>query len=106
MDDQKQVERRLGWLACGILLWGAIITVRLVMLQVVHHRDYLRAARKAQEIQVKVPAIRGSIFDCNNRLLAMSTRLLGPRRQKRLLELFGKLEWDQSYDTRAERERR
>src|SRR5204863_8549083 len=75
MDDQKQVERRLGWLAVGILLWGAVITVRLVMLQVVHHRDYLRAARKAQEIQVKVPAIRGSIFDCNGRLLAMSTRL-------------------------------
>ena len=75
MDDQKQVEKRLGWLACVILVWGAIILVRLVMFQVVHHRDYLRAARKAQEIQVKVPAIRGSIFDRNNRLLAMSTRL-------------------------------
>jgi Arc/MetJ family transcription regulator len=28
------------------------------------------------------------------------------RRQKRLLELIGKLEWDQSYDTKAERQRR
>jgi hypothetical protein len=27
------------------------------------------------------------------------------RRQKRLLELVGKLEWDESYDTKAERER-
>jgi hypothetical protein len=25
------------------------------------------------------------------------------RRQKRLLELIGKLEWDESYDTKAER---
>src|SRR5437763_2436323 len=75
MDDQKQVEKRLGWLAGAILLWGAVVIVRLVMLQVVHHHDYIRAARKAQEIEVKVPAIRGSIFDRNMRLLAMSTRL-------------------------------
>jgi Arc/MetJ family transcription regulator len=27
------------------------------------------------------------------------------RRQKRLLELIGKLEWDESYDTKAERQR-
>jgi cell division protein FtsI (penicillin-binding protein 3) len=75
MEDQKQVERRLGWLAGAVLFWGAVIAIRLVMLQVVHHRDYLRAARKAQEIEVKVPAVRGSIFDRNLRLLAMSTRL-------------------------------
>src|SRR5579871_2738319 len=75
MDDQKQVERRLAWLTGAILLWGAVILGRLVMLQVVHHRDYLRAARKAQEIEVKLPAIRGSILDRNGRLLVMSTRL-------------------------------
>ncbi len=28
------------------------------------------------------------------------------RQQKRLLELFGKLEWDQSFDHKAERTRR
>jgi Arc/MetJ family transcription regulator len=28
------------------------------------------------------------------------------RQQKRLLELFGKLEWDDSYDTKAERRRK
>ena len=27
------------------------------------------------------------------------------RRQKRMLELFGKLEWDRSYDYKAERSR-
>ena len=75
MDGRKQVEKRLGWLACVILIWSAFILVRLVMLQVVRHQDYLRLARKAQEIEVKVPAARGSIFDCNGRLLAMSTRL-------------------------------
>src|SRR5205085_2625932 len=75
MDDQKQVEKRLGWLAGVVLVWGAVILVRLVMLQVVHHRDYLKAARRAQEIEIKVPAARGSISDRNGRLLAMSTRL-------------------------------
>ncbi|MDF3062154.1 MAG: hypothetical protein K0S06_2263 [Microvirga sp.] len=28
------------------------------------------------------------------------------RRQKRVLELFGKLEWDAAYDYKAERQRR
>jgi hypothetical protein len=28
------------------------------------------------------------------------------RRQKRVLELFGKLEWDETYDYKAERQRR
>jgi len=28
------------------------------------------------------------------------------RRQKRLLELFGKLEWDKTYDYKAERKRK
>jgi Arc/MetJ family transcription regulator len=28
------------------------------------------------------------------------------RRQKRLLELMGKLEWDEAFDTKAERTRR
>jgi hypothetical protein len=32
--------------------------------------------------------------------------LFAPRRQKRLLELFGKLEWDEAYDYKAERQRR
>src|SRR6476661_10307204 len=75
MEDQKQVEKRLTWLMGVVLVWAAFITVRLVMLQVVHHSDYLRAARKAQEIEVKVPAIRGSIYDRNMRLLVSSTRL-------------------------------
>ena len=75
MDDRRQVNKRLAWLACAILAWSAFILVRLVLLQVVRHQDYLKRARQAQEIEVKVPAARGSIFDRNGRLLAMSTRL-------------------------------
>ncbi len=75
MDDGKRVDKRLGWLVCVILLWSGLILARLVMLQVVRHDDYLRLARKAQEIEVKIPPARGSIFDSNGRLLAMSTRL-------------------------------
>jgi cell division protein FtsI (penicillin-binding protein 3) len=75
MDDRRLVEKRLAWLAGVILIWCAVILVRLVLLQVVRHQDYLRMARKAQEIEVKIPALRGSLFDAGNRLLAMSTRL-------------------------------
>jgi cell division protein FtsI (penicillin-binding protein 3) len=71
--EQRLVEKRLGYFAGAILLWGALILIRLVLLQVVHHQDYLRLAHKAQEVKVKIPAARGSIFDRNGRLLAMST---------------------------------
>jgi RHH-type transcriptional regulator, rel operon repressor / antitoxin RelB len=35
----------------------------------------------------------------------LAKRIARPR-QKRLLELVGKLEWDESYDTKAERQRK
>src|SRR5579872_2812095 len=73
--NQAQFEKRVGWLAGVVLLWGATILIRLLMLQVVHHQDYLRLARRSQEVEVKIPAARGSIFDRKGRLLAMSTRL-------------------------------
>jgi len=41
----------------------------------VQHNEYVRLARRSQEVEVKIPAARGSIFDRNGRLLAMSTRL-------------------------------
>jgi cell division protein FtsI (penicillin-binding protein 3) len=70
---RAQAERRIGWLALVILAWGAAILVRLLLLQVVHHGEYVERARKSQEIDRQIPAPRGSIFDRNGRLLAMST---------------------------------
>ena len=70
---RTQAERRIGWLALVILAWGAAILVRLLLLQVVHHQEYVERARRTQEIDRPIPAPRGSIFDRNGRLLAMST---------------------------------
>jgi len=66
------VERRLIWLAGIVLLWGAAIFYELVSLQVVHHRQYVAAARRSQELVLEIPAPRGSIFDRSGAPLAMS----------------------------------
>jgi cell division protein FtsI (penicillin-binding protein 3) len=66
------VERRLRWLACIVIAWGAAIFGKLVSLQVIHHREYVRIARARQELSVEIPAPRGTLFDRNGQVLAMS----------------------------------
>ena len=66
------VERRLMWLALAVLVWGGAIFGKLVALQVVHHREYVRKARQRQEEVVPVRAQRGPILDRNGHPLAMS----------------------------------
>src|SRR5690348_15323517 len=63
---------RLTWLATAALLWAALIVVRLISLQVVHHSEYTRLARQRQEMRVEIPAPRGPIFDRTGQPLAMS----------------------------------
>lgn len=58
----------------GVLLWACLILLQLFRLQVVHHADYLRAARKQQEEEVEITAPRGSIFDRSGQLLAGSVK--------------------------------
>lgn len=74
METQARVEavRRLTWLVAAILIWGLCIFSRLIALQVLHHPDYARLARQQQELRVKVPAPRGSIFDRNGQPLGLS----------------------------------
>lgn len=66
------VERRLIWLAGIILVWGAAIFYKLISLQVVHHQQYVAAARRSQEKVDEIPAPRGSIFDRSGAPLALS----------------------------------
>ncbi len=66
------VDRRLTWLAAVILIWGAAIFIKLVSLQVIHHREYLGKAAARQEISIEIPAPRGTIFSRSGRRLAMS----------------------------------
>ena len=62
---RDMVERRLTWLAVIVLLWGGAIFYKLISLQVIHHREYVRMARARQEVVVEIPAPRGTIFDRN-----------------------------------------
>jgi cell division protein FtsI (penicillin-binding protein 3) len=65
-------ERRLIWLAGIVALWGAAICWNLVKLEVVHHKDYVRMARRSQEQDREIPAPRGAILDRSGEPLAMS----------------------------------
>ena len=71
---RNKADRRLLIFAGIILLWGGAILLRLFSLQVVHHGDYLRAARRQQEEEIEVSAPRGSIFDRCGQLLAGSVK--------------------------------
>jgi cell division protein FtsI (penicillin-binding protein 3) len=100
--------RRLTWLGAALLLWGTAIGAELVSLQIVHHADYVAKARKQQEASIDLVAPRGTIFDRDNRPLAMSEPVesvaLNPRKinDKRFAaDLLGPmlgLDPDQFYD--------
>lgn len=66
------VERRLKWLACFVVIWGAVIFCKLVSLQVFHHDEYVRMARQRQEKAREIPAPRGAIYDRHGQALALS----------------------------------
>jgi len=66
------IERRLTILAGLFLLWGAAICGKLLSLQVIHHQKYLAMARSRQELDLEIPAPRGTIYDRHGHPLAMS----------------------------------
>ena len=66
------VERRLIWLAGIVLLWGGAVFAKLVVLQVLHHQDYVKKARARQEEMVQLRAQRGAILDRTGHPLALS----------------------------------
>ena len=83
-DTGNHAARRLTWFAALVLLWSALVFIKLFWLQAVNHKTYLRLARQQQERVVEIPAPRGSIYDRNGRPLAMSVPLdsvsVNPRR--------------------------
>jgi cell division protein FtsI (penicillin-binding protein 3) len=66
------VERRLKWLAWIVAAWGVVIFLKLVSLQVLHHREYANMARARQELVVEISGPRGTLFDRSGQVLAMS----------------------------------
>jgi len=66
------IERRLTVLAAIFVLWGGAIFAKLLSLQVLHHREYVELARNREELDVAIPAPRGTIFDRHGQPMAMS----------------------------------
>jgi len=55
-------------------IWGCLILLRLVELQVLQHGHYAEKAEEQQEGTIEVPAPRGSIYDRYGQLLAGSVK--------------------------------
>jgi cell division protein FtsI (penicillin-binding protein 3) len=79
----KSQERAL---ILGLILagWALVVVFRLFSLQVLAHDDYVRLARRQQQKLEPIDAPRGSIFDRNGNLLAISSAshlvVVNPRR--------------------------
>ncbi len=69
----RRVRRRTLILGFGFLLWFALLTLRLVQLQVLEHAQHKqRVLQQNQDIN-EIPPKRGTIFDRQGRILASST---------------------------------
>jgi cell division protein FtsI (penicillin-binding protein 3) len=76
-EDERGRERahpatRLLFLAAAALLWAIVVLCRLVQLQVVSHKTYKELADHQQNHILRVDAPRGSVFDREGHVLAMS----------------------------------
>ena len=66
--------KRLRIFARVCLVWGFILVLRLIDLQIVSHDKYRSLADSQQIRNVEVQAPRGAIFDRNGEALAMSVQ--------------------------------
>ena len=74
MDPRAETltTKRLRIFARICCLWGFILLLRLIQLQVIEHPAYVRLAQMQQQREVEVRAPRGNILDRNGQPLAMS----------------------------------
>jgi cell division protein FtsI (penicillin-binding protein 3) len=66
------VESRVRWLNRFLLVWGVAIFVRLFHLQILHNSDYTELAEGQQIKLLELPAHRGTIYDRNGHVLALT----------------------------------
>jgi cell division protein FtsI (penicillin-binding protein 3) len=66
------VERRVRWMLRMLLLWGVGILGKLIHMQIVEHRYYADLADSQQIHLVELPASRGTIYDRNGHIMAIS----------------------------------
>jgi cell division protein FtsI (penicillin-binding protein 3) len=66
------VERRARWLLRLLIIWGIAVLAKLFYLQIVKHPYYAQLAEQQQTRLVEIPAHRGTIYDRNGHILAIS----------------------------------
>ena len=66
------VERRARWLLRLLVLWGLAVVAKLFYIQIVRHDHYADLAERQQTRLVEIPAHRGTIYDRNGHILAIS----------------------------------
>src|ERR1035441_8602791 len=70
------LKRTRFWIIClFFLLWAFAIGIRLFMLQIVRHQDYVERAQKQQQRTFEVAPRRGVIYDRSLRELAMTVQV-------------------------------
>jgi cell division protein FtsI (penicillin-binding protein 3) len=65
-------QKRLLQLFAILAAWAVIVIARLVQIQLVRHGEYVTKAARQQERTLALQPVRGSIVDCNGRILAES----------------------------------
>lgn len=71
-DYQKKLILRFALVFFGILLLFVCVIGKIFVLQYVERKDWLRFEQRKQEFTRVIEAERGSIYDCEGRLLAQS----------------------------------
>jgi len=75
MTKKDRLTAKRILIAGGLLaLWSILIVWRLADLQVLRHEEFKEKALGQQELIKKIPAVRGSIFDRNGALLAVTRK--------------------------------
>lgn len=70
------LRRARFWLVClFFLVWFCAIGLRLFVLQIVHHTEYVDRAQKQQQRTFEVAPRRGILYDRNLRELAMTVQV-------------------------------
>ena len=78
MIEEKQIRRenkirqRIGWCVKILMIFCAFISIRLLYLQVVQHRELAQMADSQAETDRKIQSPRGTIYDRNGKILAIS----------------------------------
>ncbi len=69
---ERLVRLRLMLLALSVCLWGVVVFIRLVQLQVLERVSYARQAARQSERTINLDSRRGAIVDRNGHDLALS----------------------------------